>query len=398
MAKAALIFLSALLALVSAGCANAPPSVALSPARGDLVPLLASDTMRVVERDGYRIVDLQGAVISWGGGAQGPKQFARLVLVPRGVAEPALTDDLANATLIRTPVKRIAVNMGPHEAMLTALGAQDRLVAVGGTFSWDDALRSRVKTGSLPQIGYGWHSPPAMDVLLAAHPDVFIMAMGDIDHVKSLDRIRALGISVVPTFIDAETDYMGRVDYLRLMGMLTGREREADEIISEITTNVTRLIAVAAKQPKRSMMWAWFAGDDKWGATVRNAEAKLMRDAGAINVLERPDDAANDSMVLLSTEQLLMRGTDAQCWILRDDQSARFAQPGTLERFRAWRDECAFSITGSMKPNANAYDFYERATFRPDWLLADLVAMLHPQTGIRAGRYIEPDRKRLVGS
>jgi iron complex transport system substrate-binding protein len=397
MARASLIALTLLAGAMLASCTAPPPAQPPALRSGKVVPLLGSDTLRIVERDGYRIVDLQAAVIQWGGGASGPKQFARLVLVPRGATPPPLTGDLAGATLLRTPVERIAVNMGPHEAMLTALGVEDRLVAVGGTFSWNDAIRAQVKSGKLPQIGYGWHLPPAMDVLLAAQPDVFVMAMGDVDHVKALDRIRAMGVTVVPTFLDAETSYMGRVDYLRLMGLLTGREQAADALIAEIASNVNRLKALVATQPRRSMMWAWFGGGDRWGATVRNIEAGLVRDAGGINVLERPDDPASDAMVWLSTEQMLAKGNAAQCWILRDDHSAPFKQPETLARFRAWRDGCAFSITGRMKPEVNAYDYYEQGAFRVDWVLADLVAMLHPELGVRAGTYIRPDGKGMLG-
>ena len=117
---------------------------------GEALETPYAETFSVVERDGYRIVDIEASVVTWGGAAGGPPQRARLVLVPKGLEPPTLTGDLAAATLIRTPVQRIAVNDQPHEAMLRALGVEDRIVAVGGHNSYDDDLRRRGPVGPDP--------------------------------------------------------------------------------------------------------------------------------------------------------------------------------------------------------------------------------------------------------
>ena len=102
-----------------------------------------AQTFQVRERDGYRIVDLKAPVVSWGGGAQGGDQTARVVLVPKELEPPALAGDLTDAVVVRTPVERIAANYGFLEAILTALEIEDRLVAVGGVKSYNDDIRAR---------------------------------------------------------------------------------------------------------------------------------------------------------------------------------------------------------------------------------------------------------------
>lgn len=141
------LILSLSVALALAGCgSDAPKAPAAREAiSGHEIPMRFARTFRVVERDGYRVVDLKAMVVNWGGNAVGEEQFQRLVLVPRTSPAPALTGDLAGATLIRTPVMRIASNTGYHEAMTRVLGINNRLVAVGGVKSWDDELRSRVR-------------------------------------------------------------------------------------------------------------------------------------------------------------------------------------------------------------------------------------------------------------
>lgn len=383
------------LALALAGCGSSAPApdAPQQAIEGREVPMAAAKTFRVVERNGYRVVDLKASVISWGGNAVGEEQFQRLVLVPRGETAPALTGELEGATLIRTPVMRIASNTGYHEAMTKVLGINDRLVAVGGVKSYDDALRARVRSGEVRQIGYGWHSPPELDALIAAEPDVLLMSMGDMKNVGAKPRIEALGIPVVPIFVDNEPDYMGRVDYVRLIGMLTGKETEADAFVAMVTRNVETLKKSAASQPTRSVISAWYGGGDRWNPTIRNADAKLLRDANGKNPFEEPDDPRKDSFNRISTEALIARGTEADCWILRDSHSAPFSDLTTLRRFKAYREGCLFASDGMQKPEADAFDLYEMAVIRPDLVLGDLVRMLHPALRDQPFRYIRPDTR-----
>lgn len=383
------------LAIALAACGGAAPeaSVPKEAVAGREVPMRFAKTFRVVDRDGYRIVDLKASVISWGGPAVGQEQFDRLVLVPRDGPAPPLTGELAGATLIRTPVMRIASNTGYHEAITRVLGLNDRLVAVGGVKSYDDALRARVRAGQVRQIGYGWHSPPELDALIAAKPDVLLMSMGDLANVGAKPRITALGIPVVPIFVDNEPDYMGRVDYVRLIGMLAGREREADAFVDMVAGNVEALKKAAAAQPRRSVVSAWFAGGDRWMATIRNADAKLLRDANGLNVLEGPDDPRKDSFNRISTEEMIARASGADCWIMRDSHSNPFTDVSTLKRFKAYREGCMFAADGMTKPEADAFDMYETAVIRPDLVLGDIVRMLHPSLRTEPFRYIRPDTK-----
>jgi iron complex transport system substrate-binding protein len=211
--------------------------------------------------------------------------------------------------------------------------------------------------------------------------------------VGAKPRIEALGIPVVPVFLDNEPDYMGRVDYVRLVGMLAGREREADAFVAMVARNVDALKKAAAAQPTRSVMFAWYGGGDRWNPTIRNADAKLLRDANGRNPFEEPDDRRRDSFNQVSTEELIARGKDADCWIIRDTHSMPFRDVATLRRFKAYRDGCLFAADGMFKPEADAFEFYDMGTIRPDLVLGDIVMMLHPSLRTGPFRYIRHDTK-----
>ena len=362
------------------------------PLEGEALEVPWTKTFRAVERDGYRVVDIEASVVTWGGTAGGPPQRARLVLVPRGQEPPPLTGDLAGATLIETPVQRIAVNDQPHEGMLRALGVEDRIVAVGGHNSYDDELREKARAGEIQQIGYGWHMPPTLDALVAARPDVLVARMADLTHTQHLERVESLGIPFVPTFVDAEPHYMGRVAWVLLMGLLTGKEAEAEAFVAQVAREVDRLKAIAAEQPRRSVLWAWYrSGGNRWAVTQRNADAALIRDANAELVLGAEDDPELDTFSDLSTERLLRDATGADCWMIRDPLSSVFHDQAVLQRFKAVQDGCVFWEPGKRHPTADSWELWEIGTIRPDWHLADIIKMVHPELRDGEWRYLAPE-------
>ena len=362
------------------------------PLEGEALEVPWTETFRAVERDGYRVVDIEASVVTWGGTAGGPPQRARLVLVPRDREPPPLTGDLAGATLIETPVQRIAVNDQPHEGMLRALGVEDRIVAVGGHNSYDDELRRKARSGEIQQIGYGWHMPPTLDALVAARPDVLVARMADLTHTQHLERVESLGIPFVPTFVDAEPHYMGRVAWVLLMGLLTGKEAEAEAFVAQVAREVDRLKAIAAEQPRRSVLWAWYrSGGNRWAVTQRNADAALIRDANAELVLGAEDDPELDTFSDLSTERLLRDATGADCWMIRDPLSSVFDDRSVLQRFKAVQDGCVFWEPGKRHPTADSWELWEIGTIRPDWHLADIIKMLHPELRDGEWRYLAPE-------
>ena len=385
--RLAAFVLSVGLAACGSGPSDDPGTV-----EGEVVETPFARTFSVVERGGYRIVDIEASIVSWGGSAGGPPQRARLVLVPEGLEPPPLTGDLAGASLIRTPVRRIAVNDPPHEAMLRALGVEDRIVAVGGHTSYDDRLRRMARSGEIQQIGYGWLVPPTLDALVAARPDVLIARMADLTHTQHMERVESLGIPVVPTFIDAEPHYMGRAAWVLLIGLLTGKEAEADAFVERVAAEVERLKSLARAQPRRSVLWAWYrSAGNRWAVTQRNADAALIRDANAELVLGAEDDPELDTFSDLSTERLLRDATGADCWMIRDPLSERFDDRNVLSRFKAYREGCVFWEPGKRHPAADAWELWEMGTIRPDWHLADIVKMLHPELRDGEWRYLAPE-------
>ena len=229
-----------------------------------------------------------------------------------------------------------------------------------------------------------------MDVLLAARPDVFLMRLSDLAHTPVLDRARQLGLTVVPTFAEDEPTYMGRAEWIRFYGLLTGLESVADDLFSQIDARVAALKSAVVDRERVPMLWAYPSGGGRWVATVRGAEQAYVADAGGRNLLLRAEDLRRYSSDELSTEQILPVAEEAQVWIIGDIHAAPPRSTAVEAVSPAFEHGRLFSNAGRTKPEANAYDWYQTGLVRPDWVLADFVKALHPDLVAEPFRYLRP--------
>lgn len=381
--------LLAVLAVTGCQPSSTPSPATFDTSAGEAIPLRHAKLLTLERHDGFVVARLKTAADGADSRANASAGEA-FVLVPRESPVPALDGDLRGATVVRTPVRRIASNTGSDEAFLTQLGVEDRLVAVGGLASYDDGIRGRAKAGEIGQVGYNWHSPPNLDVLIAQQPDVFLMRLSDPAHTPMLDRARALGLVVVPTLAEEEQGYLARAEWIRLYGLLTGTEVRADAIFTEVEQRVADLKAKVADRPEVNVLWAYPNGADRWIATVRGAEAAYVADAGGINLLARPEDPQRYSAETLSTEALLPLDDSADVWLIGDIHAVAPRNTDVERSFRAWRDGRLFGNTGRTVAAENAYDWYQTALVRPDWVLTDFVKALHPDLVSEPFRYLKP--------
>ncbi|MCF7221123.1 ABC transporter substrate-binding protein [Marilutibacter chinensis] len=375
--------------LLLAGCERpGPAGVAADAAAGEPIPLRHARNLTLERHEGFVVARFRASLANERGSSD--ERSATVVLAPADGPEPQLHGELRDATVIRTPVRRIASNAGSDEAFLAQLGVEDRLVAVGGLASYDDGIRRKARSGKIGLVGYNWHSPPNLDVLLAARPDVFLMRLSDPAHTPVMQRAQQLGIAVLPTLAEEEQDYLARAEWIRLYGILTGTEERAERIFGEVQARVSELKAQVAGRPKPRVLWAYPNGADRWIATVRGAEASYITDAGGINLMARPEDPKRYSAETVSTEVILPLADEADVWVIGDIHAVPPRNQAIERSFRAWRDGRLFGNTGRIAADANAYDWYQTALVRPDWVLSDFVKALHPELVEEPFRFLKP--------
>ena len=329
----------------------------------------------------YKVVKASATLGEWDTpGSETEDVTDVMVLVQQGYEPPPLTGELANAQVIRIPAnERIATNASNLEIWLDMLGLTNRLVAIGGTKTYNDSLRQLISRGTIGQVGYSWAAPPDMEVLLHQQPDIFLMVISRVGFNQSLSKIRALGIQAIPVFDWAERDYMATAEWIKHCALFFNKEKEANQWFDKIIVNVNALKGKVSGKERPTVLWAHYVDKGFWLAQTNNPEARLLKDAGVRNVTEDFSKPFSPIGEALTNEQLLVVGGQADHWIIGNGVRALLPDKNYLDGFKAWRNGNLYHHYKRSKPAFDAYDWFNLWPVRPDIALADLIRTFHPE-------------------
>lgn len=304
-----------------------------------------------------------------------------MVLYQNGTEPPELKGDLLNASLIKIPVTRIATNLESSESFIEELGEQNKIQAVAGLISYNDSIRQAVLKGEIGQVGYSWHQPPNHEVLLERNVDLFFMTLSNLDIKEALTKCRQLGVPTATVFNWAESNYLARAEWIKFFALFFNEEEKADRIFESIVSRVDEIKQkVNALPEKPTGMWGYYTGKGRWLVHHNSVEAQLLKDAGVDNIFYDSLLPIRNGGEPLSTEQLIEKAGNVTHWIIGDVHSAELPGENIMSSFAAWRSgNRLYHNMKRSKPEANAYDWYGTAPVRPDYVLADLVKLIHPK-------------------
>lgn len=185
------------------------------------------------------------------------------MLMPlRAMASVTVTDFRGKVVTLRKPATRIVCLMESALSGLYMLGAERQVVGVsaniytGSVFPWYAALDERIRRRSLPAPG-NWDFV-GIENVMALRPDLVVIWSRQKESIQALE---SRGIPVYGVFLKSSEDIYREI---RDLGVLTGREKRAAELISYTRAQVERIgRRVAAIPPSRrpSVYYMWAQGN-----------------------------------------------------------------------------------------------------------------------------------------
>ncbi|MFE7129651.1 ABC transporter substrate-binding protein [Streptomyces sp. NPDC057638] len=297
------------------------------------------------------------------------------VLVRCGAPDPKLTGDLARAQRITVPVKSLYSGSTTQLSLLTESGSLGVLTGVASTkYVVSADVRQRIAAKKVAE--YAPNGTINTEKVIAARPDAVMTAgMDDPQHAK----LRRAGIGVVANAEWLEPTPLGRAEWIKAVAALTGTEKRAGKVFHDVERAYQRAAANAATaSPPTPVLlgtlyqgaWTLAAGGSYFGQMVTTAGGSYPWQG----------DGSTGSL-RLSFETVYARAGSARTWLV--DQTWK----STADAVKADRRHARLAAvsSGEVWSNTKALgpdggnDFYESGVLRPDLVLADLVAILHPE-------------------
>lgn len=306
--------------------------------------------------------------------APGATAALTYVLVQCGTEPPA---GFEPAQIITVPVKRVVAMSTTYLSVLDDLGLLDRLVGVDdATYTYNQKVIELFAAGKLKAIGSG--AGLNLEAAIELKPDLIITFGSGSTDFDSHPKLLEAGLKVVLNAEWLDTSPLGRAEWGKFIAVFFNQEAAAETWFTEIADGYAKVKAIASKAGSPPKLAYGTPYQGTWylpgGASFA---AQLIRDAGATYPYAADTSTAS---LPLSFEEAYSTTRDAAYWInlpFVPDLAALLAQDRRFADFDAYKKGAVWN--NDLRSNAaGGSDYYESAVVRPDLVLADLVAIVHP--------------------
>ena len=294
-------------------------------------------------------------------------------------------------TKVKVPVQSVISFSATQWAVFLRLGEIDRVKGIlEGRFVTDSIMRSLLEQEKVYDIGT--EAAANIERMIQIQPDILLYS-------PYFDGNQG-GLNITGAVLFPFADYMentplGRAEWIRVIGMLTGCEDKADAWFDDIERRYNALSTLCAHVQHHPTVFSDLAFNGQWYvAGGRSYIAKLFADAGADYIWK---DNPSTASVPMDAESILAKAQHADYWrvINSNPFPMTYASLGkespVYPLFDAYKKHqiivCDIMETG----------YFEQSQCEPDLLLADFIHFFHPELLTGEWEGYQPKYYHLMG-
>lgn len=362
-----LICLFAVLLLSSCGGRSKTASVF---AAGDTIALHYAENLTLVSYPDYTLATLHNP---W----DTLHTLHTYVLVPKDRELPA---HLPAGTVVRTPLSKSVIYSSVHCGLMDNLGV---FGSIGGVCDLKyiklPVVHEACRRGAIADCGDGMN--PDMERIIDLHPDAILLS--PFENSGGYGRIEKLNIPIIECADYMETSALGRAEWMRFYGLLFGVAPQADNLFAEVDSCYQRLkMRAQLSSTSFSVVSELKSGSAWYVPGGRSTIGRLFQDACGRYAFA---DDTHSGSVPLAFETVFDKAGDADVWLVKYNRDRDMSYADLEADYIGYTGFKAFKTRNVYGCNTAKVPFYEETPFRPDYLLSDLIQILHPEIGDLGG-------------
>ena len=216
-----------------------------------------------------------------------------LGLLLAACSSPITVDGDAGPVTFDDRPGRIVSLSATHTEILYAIGAAELIVATDLTSNYPDAAQTTTKVDA-----FNFN----VEEIAAVQPDLVVTGF---NFQGEVDALETIGIPVL--LLAPAVELEGAYEQIEALGAVTGREREAADLISSMRTRIDALIA---STPGTSLTVYHEVDNTLFSANSATFLGDIYRRLGLSNIADAVPDEFGSGYVQLSEEYLFSRDPD----------------------------------------------------------------------------------------
>ena len=337
---------------------------------GDTIPLRYAENLTLVAYPEYTVATLRNP---W----DTLRTLHTYILVP--AAEP-LPAHLPQGTVVRTPLSKAVVYSSVHCGLVNNLGAFN---SIGGICDLKyiklPVVQEGVKRGTIADCGDGMN--PDMEKIIDLHPDAILLS--PFENSGGYGRVEKLNIPIIECADYMETSALGRAEWMRFYGLLFGVVSKADSLFAEVDSCYNQLRKRASLSSSSLSIVSELKSGSAWYVSGGcSTIGRLFNDACGRYAFAGDKHSGS---IPLAFETVFDKAGDADVWTIKYNRDRDMTYSDLKADYIGYTGFKAFKTRNIYGCNTAKVPFYEETPFRPDYLLADLIQILHPEIGDLGG-------------
>ena len=276
-------------------------------------------------------------------------------------------------TEVKVPIESVVSFSATQWAVFMRLGEINRVKGIlEGRFVTDSTMRSLLAQEKVYDIG----TEAAADIerMIQIQPDILLYS-------PYFDGNQG-GLNVTGAVLFPFADYMentplGRAEWIRVIGMLTGCEDKADAWFDDIERRYNALSTLCANVEHRPTVFSDLAFNGQWYvAGGRSYIARLFADAGADYIWK---DNPSTASVPMDAESILAKAQHADYWRVINSNPFPMTYESLGKESPVYPLFDAFKNHKIIVCDILSTGYFEQSQCEPDLLLADFIHFFHPE-------------------
>lgn len=332
---------------------------------GEGIDMRYATLLHLMECDGYITAEISNP---W----DSTQVLHRYILVDK---DKPLPENLPEGDVVRTPIQRAVVYTSVHSSLIEQLGAYDCIKGVCDLkYIKIPRLQNDCLKGKIKDLGESGN--PNIEAIIDLDPDVIMLS--PFQGSGTYGKLGKLGVSIIECADYMETSALGRAEWMRFYGLLTGTTAKADSIFRGIEQryNDLKTKAQTATSKAPSVIVDFKYGNTWYVPGGQSTIGRLLADAGANYIFA---DTEQSGSIELPIETVFDKSINADIWLVRYNQATDKTYSEIATDYANYANMKAFKTHRIYGCNTKKTAFYEDTPFHPDLLLADLVSIFHPE-------------------
>lgn len=302
-----------------------------------------------------------------------PRDTASLVEKFYLVGEAQKDKTFVDGKTLVVPIKSMVCLSATHLSFLDALGKIETLIGVSSAdYVVSPEFRNRVEDGKIKEIGVGDHFK--LEELINLSPDIVMVSP---QKGQSFEPLINAGLVIMPNGDFLEQHPLGRAEWIKFVGVLTGKEKEAIQIFDSIKSEYFRLKKLTENISQKPTVISGKQYGGFWNLPGgKSYVAQFFKDAGA-NYLWADDQGSGG--IMLDFEAVYDKGLNADFWRFLVYSNADFTYEMLANEDKRYTGFKAFTDKKIMICNTLEKPYFQKGLLEPQVILADYIKIFHPE-------------------